>query len=469
VPEDIDPGFTVRDSGGVTGVKLAASVNPQNTGDLYLNAMAADSELVFSGDIIKAESVTGDSAPVGLTVKDGGFTIVPKPIDPQNGLGQVIRITLAGGGEYTVILLPETIADMTITINGQPRPGVYTVCIDQYLICLDTDGRIAYYRNLACMGGAITANFQPHETPDGLFFTDFAELDADARGENGRFAAGMFVVMDAGFREINYLTLLENQDSPFRHGNGYLDFHELILFSENHYIALGSPASGDESVPVIQEVQNGAVLREFSVPGYMINSVTVDPEDGGLVVTMASPYAVYKLDRETGELLWILGGKDNQFSGLNGLADWQGNTFNNPTGAVLSGDSASGRQLLLFDVHTNVNGDYSRIITFTLDETEKTAAYTMINCFEDLDVNNTHFHWPTDFGSVSPLSENSLVAGFGYNSTLDHNNKKTIRHSVFSDYDPINHVILYELRVSRSPLYVSELGCFSFRAYKTIS
>jgi hypothetical protein len=41
---------------------------------------------------------------------------------------------------------------------------------------------------------------------------------------------------------------------------------------------------------------------------FHINSIDVDP-DGNLLVSSCTTFTVYKIDRETGEVLWRLGGK----------------------------------------------------------------------------------------------------------------------------------------------------------------
>ena len=50
-------------------------------------------------------------------------------------------------------------------------------------------------------------------------------------------------------------------------------------------------------------------------PDYIhMNSVFIDPKDNHLIVSLANGYTVLKIHRQTGEILWRLGGKLDEFS-----------------------------------------------------------------------------------------------------------------------------------------------------------
>jgi len=383
--------------------------------------------------------------------------------------------------------------------------GVYTFCINNCLLRMDTGGNIVFSRNLSGIGqklaeisgsdpsrfsGVIVSDFQPHDTADGRFYTYFVELAPELRGSNsgdpndatGRYASGAYVLLDENFNEIDLLTLKPNSDPNHTHGAGYLDLHGIILLGRDDYIAVSYLRQNGVDC-IIQEVRDGRAIREFNLNDYTrlyqtvqtgadrgdyahVNSVSVDPKDGALVVSLASQYAIYKLDRNTGAVIWILGGDDNQFDGIQSLNDYKGDFFDNPTGAAFTSAILSGwtGNLLLYDTHPVKTGNYSRILSFALDEEAKSLTYSLVWNFEVLDRQSRMYHWTIDFGSAELVSSSSFLAGWGYNSQLDRGDKSS-EHPVFSEFDINSSQILFELRVF--PDYRPWDGCFSQRVYKT--
>lgn len=105
--------------------------------------------------------------------------------------------------------------------------------------------------------------------------------------------------------------------------------------------------------------------REKPFDYFHINSVTVDDDDN-LLVSARHTHAVYKLDRETGDILWTLGGRASDFD----LPDetvftWQHSAARDSDGT-----------LVLFDNHArNADDDQSsRGLRLELDEQAMTAS-----------------------------------------------------------------------------------------------
>ena len=150
------------------------------------------------------------------------------------------------------------------------------------------------------------------------------------------FGQGEAVIMDSSYREI----------ARVRAGNGHqIDLHEFILTPQGTAMftccpvhtsadlsALGGPKNGTALESVIQEVdvQSGRVLFEWRsldhIPvtdsylpfkdGYdylHLNSIDIMP-DGNLLISARHTWAVYKLDRRTGGVIWRLGGKSSDFN-----------------------------------------------------------------------------------------------------------------------------------------------------------
>ena len=96
--------------------------------------------------------------------------------------------------------------------------------------------------------------------------------------------------------------------------------------------SVGGSAQGQLYNPIFQEVdiQTGRLLSEWRgldhIPisdSYLpvgdpfdylhINSIAID-SDGNLLVSARHTWAIYKIDRQTGEVIWQLGGKNNNFA-----------------------------------------------------------------------------------------------------------------------------------------------------------
>ncbi len=157
---------------------------------------------------------------------------------------------------------------------------------------------------------------------------------------------GEGVIVDSSYREI----------ARVRAGNGHIvDPHELVLTPEGTALITCSPSTvpadlssvggskhGHISESVLQEidVRTGRVLMEwrsldhlsisesYMRPGGFYdfmhaNSIDVTP-DGNLLVSGRHTWALYKLERSTGRVIWRLGGKRSDFAmGTDTQFAWQ--------------------------------------------------------------------------------------------------------------------------------------------------
>ena len=148
-----------------------------------------------------------------------------------------------------------------------------------------------------------------------------------------------YVIVDHTYREV----------ARFGAGNGYYgDHHEFLISPQDTaLILIYNPVAWDLSSigglkddrvwqGIVQEldIETGKVLFEWhsldhvgieesygkpgeeaAYPGldyFHINSIDVD-HDGNLLVSARKTFAVYKVDRKTGEVIWRLGGKMSDF------------------------------------------------------------------------------------------------------------------------------------------------------------
>lgn len=374
IPEEADISLKVADANGATGVILVPSTEEGNVSDYYLNAYVAGSELVFSGDIASAaSSVNGDVA-----VENGEAKVVPAAIQATEPTDEVITFTMEDGSQYLVHTVNELLPVLKVTASevADENSGVYHFALDHFMLSVNTDGELAYYRNFGSVGDLLAENFSKQITKDGAFYTAFVELHQEYRNANGGYSSGMHVVMDENHKEIDYVTLLSNTEVNHTHGEGYLDEHEFVVIGKGHYLTLSYTPEYVENIPesagtggasvgyvwagIFQEVKDGKVVAEVNTTDYPLlyesavekldyaNStdqgvtVTINENevfsladgwqdyvhpnsldytlnaDGtvdSLLVSMRDQCAVYQFDMASGAMEWILGGKASSLSG----------------------------------------------------------------------------------------------------------------------------------------------------------
>ncbi len=219
-------------------------------------------------------------------------------------------------------------------------------------------------------------------------------------------------------------------------GNGFQsESHDFQLMPNGHVLMLGyyttladlravvsnAPPVAEVSGSVIQELDGnrnviwqwrswdhfnwnqfsdwGAASASGIISGWCVNAVRFDPMDGNLLVGTAKEQM--KINRQTGDVMWRLGGAFNQFtfagvSLAEGLRQMAGNDFQR----LPNGD------YILFN---NGNADGSRtsqVHEYRLDETNKVATHV----WQHVPTNNIA---TTSRGSVQRLANGNTFIGWG--------------------------------------------------------
>jgi Arylsulfotransferase (ASST) len=240
-------------------------------------------------------------------------------------------------------------------------------------------GRLVWFRP----AGQVTANLrvQRYRGKPVLTWWEGSVLD---QGEG--------VIMDTSYREVRRV----------RAGNGRtMDVHEFLLTPEGTALVTCSPpvvsadlssvgGSKDGQVleSIIQEIdlETGRVLLEWrslehvsvsesymragGVYDFMhANSIDVTP-DGNLLVSGRHTWALYKLERSTGRIIWRLGGKRSDFAmGPHAQFAWQHDARCRGAGTVTVFDD--GAAFFFGAQPARATHQQSRGLVLDLDETHK--------------------------------------------------------------------------------------------------
>ena len=461
--------YSISVTGEASGVQLAQNFDP-DTADYDLNALAAGQTITLKVKAPDTAKVTVNGTPVRPN-QNCALKIADISID--NNITVTVKLSGEKQKKYTIHTYNRSLPTLnyTASVKSSLQDGIYTFVLNQYMIRMNTAGQVIYYRSLAFLNKTQTVNinFKPVEYADGTKrFTYNVVLD-DTLGASG-YANGMCVVMDENYKDIESIHLMENS----WHSEGFVDDHDLILLSDTHWICESYVKRNVDNIPdeissrngmgnvvagIIQEVDDGKVIMEFDTADYPffyqtskrnndftssgyqdyvhINSLFIDPKDNNLIVSMRNQDAVYKIDRTTGKIIWVLGGTFDQFH----LTSSQ--QFVAQHAAYLTKSGA----LILYN--DNTGAGQSSVMEFSLDEPVKT-----VKTFKQYNLSNYYGDY---CGSAFETDSGTHVIDWGLCT------KNT--SPIFTEFDPKSGEILSTLfskATSRSSQYI-----YSYRTYKT--
>ena len=398
-----------------------------------LDALAARVGVVATG---------ADSARVVVVGPDGAAESTPR-VPLAGGRGTVQVLGLRSGAGYRVVVevsgtagtaqsdsvslaggeLPEPLRNVSLEVSGAGTPGLTLATLalggSLWALAFDSAGAIRWYRNFPFDGPQATGDLQ--QQPNGNF-TLFMGATTGSQPAPGHYVE--FAPTGDSLRSIA-------APAPL-----YTDNHELLitgtgagerlhLFGYDRRTADLSEVGGPEAA----EVAGHSLLRllpdgstEFAWIGWdhlgvedWIEPPAPDPaseqaqdfdhpnslgfdRDGNYIVSWRNLGEVTKIDAGTGEVIWRLGGANNQF------------TF---VGDPLEGFSAQhyarilpDGHLLLYDNGTRHEPQETRVVEYALDLDARTA--TMVWEFRHTPAIYTPF-----VGAVQRLASGNTTIGYG--------------------------------------------------------
>ena len=240
-------------------------------------------------------------------------------------------------------------------------------------------------------------------------------------GVHGAYGQGEYVICDAGYREV----------ARFGAGNDLNgDHHEFIITERDTALITiykevpwdlspyGGSGTREVAEGIVQEIdiETGEVLFQWRSLDHVaieeshgelpedpttpfdyfhINSIDVDDDDN-LLVSARRTFAVYKIDRETGEVIWRLGGKKSDFTMGEGTETlYQHDARRQPDGTIT-----------LFDNGGMYVSEESRVVSIQTDTETMTATMTRELTHPDGVLSVTQ-------GNAQRLPNGNLFVGWG--------------------------------------------------------
>ncbi|MFI3173466.1 MAG: arylsulfotransferase family protein [Eubacteriales bacterium] len=325
-----------------------------------------------------------------LVENDATVEITLEQLAPNIGIEFRLIDKVTGEEKHYFIRTLHAAFDLTVGDTSEDLvDGYYYFTQGNMMYKMDTAGNVVYYKR----GNLQFTDFKPYEIDGELYYSYLEDVDPsnylEATGES------QAVIMNANYEIVDTIPYLSTANGIAE--NQPLSSYDFIMLDLGHYIITGNMNTNVNNIPtdvdddssayvtatVIQEIKDNELLFQWistdypefyglSVEGndyaseeaqnYLhFNSIDIDPSDDNFVVSFCNLDSVVKIDRETGEPLWILGGLGDEFS----LTDEQ--LFSRQHYAKFSDEGV----LTLYDNGTaNVQ---TRALQIVLDEDRKTV------------------------------------------------------------------------------------------------
>ena len=357
---------------------------------------------------------------------------------------------------------------------GDGETGKYYFTVAGWLIKMNHDGEVAFYkRTNGC------SDFKRYEFDGKIRYTYLELCDSPLYNQirQGEGPTSRAVIMDETYRTIEEVPYLMPTTAEL-FDRYPLDDHEFVMLGDGHYIVISYLCKRVNNIPdsiehsalgarvsaaIIQEIKDGKLLLHWDSTNYPelyaysvegnnyyndgdlwsadyvhINSVAVDSKDENLIASFRDMDAALKINRETGDIIWILGGIGDQF----GLTEHQ--KFSKQH-TVYPTDIGT---ITVFD-NGNKN-QQTRLLEFKLDESNKKLVE-----FKEFMMEGQFSPYCGSVQRVSTSSDRFMI-GWGLRATAA---------PLISEIDFTQNKVIFEVVIFTQPV----AGQLAYRAYKFAS
>ena len=264
-------------------------------------------------------------------------------MNPQTGIE--VKVVDTATKAETINYIRTVPAALDLRTEGSPsEAGFYYLTINQYLCKMDSRGNVVFYAYKPGCG-----DFKPHVLNGKLYYSYLQQLNVREGFDAGNMKCRAVVLNDK-FAEIDSISYLSTQQGMKQH---FLEQHEFLMLGEHHYVVSAYVVKRVNNIPsevkgyspfgarvvaaVFQEIKDGNLVFQWDSTEHPqlygmstdsndylgeqtiyadyvhLNSIEVDPADGNYIVSLRNTSSILKISKKTGEILWILGGKGDQF------------------------------------------------------------------------------------------------------------------------------------------------------------
>ena len=343
----------------------------------------------IDGNILSSISFRFTTTPLSKPIKLNPFSTVDNSFTGGKALYKNAVNYLTTAQNINSDTIPADFPKITIDSINNPSPGKIFMAnfplgasdsTGHFLMIVNNDGTVDSYKRLDNPG------FDFKVQPDGnLSYADVIE-------QIGGYANVRWIVLDTSLAPID----------TFQCGNGYTaDLHDFKLLPNGHAVLM---AYDPEPVDMSQVVDGGdpnatvlgCIIQELDSKKNVIfqwrswdyipitdsyekltgktvdythmNAVDVD-KDGNFYTSFRHLSQIVKVERATGNIIWKLGGKGNEFTFINENEENSPNYFSyqHDISVLTNGN------ITLFDNGNQHSPQYSRAVEYKLNEANKTA------------------------------------------------------------------------------------------------
>ncbi len=398
---------------------------------------------------------------------------------PKLSFNTMVDITASDGTDERTVHLRTVSSKVPalITAGKSPYEGAYYISFvnTPTIVKLDEAGNLLYYR---CEDNGTNAapqedptkveglwDFKKHTVGDQVYYSYWDQDNSYNKMLMPGYGGGARVLMDDHYQVIDRIymkgTDLAAEGDP-------VEGHDFCLIDKDHYIVSNymlelvndipaelnpNPQGSKVAAAYLQEVKDGKVVFEWkstdhpelyalsgnvqtatandfanaktATPDYIhFNSIDIDPSDDNLVVSFRHFDTIAKIDRKSGDILWKLSGKQDEF-GLTEEQKTSGQHY-----ARFTDDGF----LTVFD-----NGNAakaSRVVKYKLDQENK-----KLLDFQEFKVGN---HFSSACGSATQVDGAKNVFTIGWGAAANERPETIMTEMDFSTNQKLLEVSLFD-------------------------
>jgi len=345
----------------IGAVTVSGSSTGVHTGQLQADSDGQGASFVPSQPFAKGETVTVNTGLNIIGAQNGTFSFrIGAPLGPIQAM-PVPTPSAGPGDEMHFRSRPDlSPASLTIDKNAAPSSQGDIFLAPQFgpaqngPMILDSRGNLVWFHPVPVSQQTIITDFRVQRYDGAPVLTWFQGITNHGSG------AGEGVIFDRNYKQI----------ATVHAGNGaQMDLHEFLITGNDAWIVAVQPVSfagvGKPTMDnIVQEIdiKTGLVLFDWhaldhvspgdtyfppSGPGFVFDPYHTNSvwptSDGGVIISMRNTSAIYKVDQNSGQVLWELSGRHSSFKMGPGVSTaFQHSVIQQPDGTLTIFDDGGG-------------------------------------------------------------------------------------------------------------------------------